>query len=202
MCSRTYWVYDGGTEATLQTIRHLVRPSDPVEGYAATLLADLKQPAVQRQATAVMLACETMRPECLDPLLYAVTNRVEDFQHAIFGACRLDALKGTTKALALLAAHPEDQSLIFAAIASAKSPESVDILTEFGTANPEYRVSCAFTIREIDSSVLPKIVRRWRADTKHAELTHTFHRIGWRTDSFSADDLLDKALGGEKVFDD
>jgi hypothetical protein len=202
MCCRTYWVHDGGTKATLQSVRLLVRPSDPVEDYSETLLADLKQPAVQRQATAVMLACETMRPECLEPLLYAVTNRVEDFEHAIFGACRLDGFKGTTKALTLLATHPEDQPLIFAAIASAKSPESIAILAKFGTVNPEYRVSCAFSIGEIDSSGLPEIVRGWREDGKHAGLIHTFHRIGRRVDNLSADDLLGKALRREKVFDD
>ncbi len=203
MCSRAYWFYDGGTEATLQTIRLLVAPSEPVDTYAATLLADLKQPAVQRQATAVMLACETMRPECLEPLLYAVANHVEDFEHAIFGACRLDGRQGTPKALTLLTSHAEEQSLIFDAISAAKSPESINILARFGTDNPEYRVSCAFAIKEIDSSTLAEVVRSWRSDGKHAEIKHTFSRgEGWRVNSsFSADALLAKALSGEKVFD-
>lgn len=200
MCARTYWVYDGGIEATLQSLRLLVRPSDPVGDYAATLLADLKQPAVQQQATAVMLACETMRPECLEPLLFAITNHVEDFEHAIYGACRLDGLQGTTKALELLTAHPDDQSLIFDAIASAKSPESIGALTKFGTDNPKYRASCAFAIREIDTSTLSEVVRIWQGDGKHAEIQHTFYRIGWRTDTLSTDALLAKAINGEKVF--
>lgn len=201
LCSRTYWFYDGGTEATIQSIRLLVRPSEPVEGYAATLLDDLKQPAVQRQATAVMLACEVMRPECLEPLLFAITNHVEDFEHAIFGACRLDGRRGTTKALVLLATRPEKQSLILDAIASAKSPQSIEALTEFGTDNPKYRVSCAFAIREIDTSTLSEVVRGWRGDGKHAEIQHTFYRDGLRTDTFSADALLAKAVNGQKVFD-
>jgi hypothetical protein len=200
--ARTYGAYDGGTEATLQSIRLLVQPSDPAANYAATLLADLKQPAVHRQATAVRLACETLRPECLDPLLHAITHHVEDFEHAIFGACRLDGRQGTTKALKLLDVLPEAQSLIFDAIASAKSSESIAILVKFGTENPEYRVSSAFAIREIDTSGLPEILRRWREDRKHSALTHTFYRVGWRSDSFSADDLLDKALSGERVFND
>jgi len=201
MCSRTYWVYDGGTESTLQSIRLLVRPSDPVGDYAATLLADLKQSAVQQQATAVMLACETMRPECLEPLLFAITNHVEDFEHAIYGACRLNGRRGTTKALELLTAHPDEQSLIFDAIASAKSPESISALIKFGTDHPKYRVSCAFAIREIDTSTLSEVVRNWRGDGKHAEIQHTFYRIGWRKDTFSADALLAKAINGDKVFD-
>jgi hypothetical protein len=201
MCARTYWVYDGGIESTLQSIRLLVHPSDPASDYAATLLADLKQPAVQQQATAVMLACETMRPECLEPLLFAITNHVEDFEHAIFGACRLDGRRGTSEALALLTAHPEEQSLIFDAIASAKSPESISALTKFGTDHPKYRVSCAFAIREIDTSKLSEVVRRWKDDGKHAEMQHNIYRIGRRKDTFSADALLTKAINGEKVFD-
>jgi hypothetical protein len=112
----------------------------------------------------------------------------------------LDGRRGTTKALALLATHPEKQSLIFDAIASAKSPQSIDALTEFGTDNPKYRVSCAFAIREIDTSTLSEVVRSWEGDGKHAEIQHTFYRIGWRTDTFSADALLAKSINGEKVF--
>lgn len=200
MCSRTYWVYDGGTEATLQTIRLLVTPSEPLPEYPATLLADLKQPAGQRQATAVMLACEAMRPECLDPLLYAITHHVRDYVHAIYGACRLDGEQAATAALALVAAHTDEQPQIFEAIGAAKNPKSVPILDQFGTEHPEYRASCAFAIREIDPTKLADAVRRWRADGKHTGIKHTFYRIGWRVDSYSADELLTKALNSEKVF--
>jgi hypothetical protein len=202
MCSRTYWFYDGGTEATVQSIHLLVKPSESVPAYAETLLADLKQPAVQRQATAVMLACETMRAECLDPLLYAITNHVEHYLEAVYGACRLDGTWGATAALGQIASHPNEQAEIFAPIAAAKNPKSVSILEHFGDAHPDCRVSCAFAIREIDSSHLAEIIHRWQADGKDSQIVHTFFTS---EDSppyrFTADDLLVRALNRRKLFE-
>lgn len=168
ICSRTYWVYDGGKEATIQTIRLLVSPSTPQPDYAATLLVDLKQPHVHRQATAVMLACETMRPECLDPLLYAVTHHVEDYVNAIYGACRLDGKRGATTALALIASQPDEYRQIFAAIAAAKNAQSVPILEQFGADYPEYRASCAVAIGGIEPTKLVELVQRWHIDGRHS----------------------------------
>lgn len=203
MCSRTYWVYDGGTEATLQTIRLLVTPSESIPQYPQTLLADLSQPAVQRQATAVMLACEALRPECLDPLLYAITNHVEHYFQAVYGACRLDGARGASAALGQISLHPNEQAEIFAPIAAAKNSRSVPVLERFGDEHPDCRVSCAFAIREIDASHLAEIIHRWRADGKHSHIVHTFFRSeSSPRDRFTADDLLTNALTGKKVFDD
>jgi hypothetical protein len=221
LCSRTYWVYDGGTEATIQSIRLLVAPAEPLPDYAATLIADLKQDSGQRQATAVMLACETLRPECLAPLLFAVSNHVAKYIHAVYGACRLDGEQGASAALALLlvgqgadveregesvapaALLAADERLVFDAISAAKNPKSVPILDQFGTDHPDYRVSCAFAIREIEPSKLPDAIRRWRADGKHKELTHDFRlNNGWFPVSLSADTLLEHALTGTRVFDE
>lgn len=177
MCSRTYWVYDGGTEATLQSIKLLVSPSWPQPDYASTLLADLKDPSVHRQATAVMLACETLRPECLDPLLYAITHHVEDYVHAIYGACRLNGEKGAVAALALIASQPDEYRQIFQAIAAAKNTQSVPILEKFGTDLPEYRASCALAIGEIDPAKLAELVQRWHVDGKHG--SNLRHIEGW-----------------------
>jgi hypothetical protein len=208
LCSRTYGAYDGGTEATLQSIRLLVTPSEPLPDYPATLTADLKQDSTQRQATAVWLACETLRPECLGPLLFAVRNHVTEYTQAVYGACRLDGEKGARAALKLLLAKDKDkepvadEEQVFDAISAAKSPKSVPILDQFGTDHPDYRVSCAFAIREIEPSKLPDVIRRWRADGKHKELVHDFRLSdGWFEVSLSADTLLEHALTGTRVFD-
>jgi hypothetical protein len=174
MCSRTYWVYDGGTEATLQSIKLLVSPSMSEPGYAATLLADLKQPKEQRQATAVMLACETLRPECLEPLLYAITHHVEYYAGAIYGACRLDGEKGANAALKVIASHADEYQQIFQAIAAAKNIHSVPVLDQFGTDYPEYRASCAVAIGEIQPGMLADFVRRWNVDGKHSSALRHF----------------------------
>ena len=203
LCCRTYGVYDGGTQATLQSIRLLVAPSEALPDYAATLTADLKQDSGQRQATAVMLACETLRPECLAPLLFAISNHVDHYIHAVYGACRLDGEQGASAALALLLAGHAGEHLIFDAIGAAKNPKSVPILDQFGTDHPDYRVSCAFAIREIEPSKLADAIRRWRADGKHKELVHEFRLDnGWFPVSLSADTLLEHALTGTKVFDE
>lgn len=209
LCSRTYGALDGGTEVTLQSIRLLVTPAEPLPDYPATLTADLKQDSGDRQATAVRLACETLRPECLDPLLFAVSNHVAEYTQAVYGACRLDGEKGAGAALTLLLAKDKDEEpvadeeQVFDAISAAKNPKSVPILDQFGTDHPDYRVSCAFAIREIDPSKLPDAVRRWRADGKHKELAHEFRLYnGWHTVSLSADALLEHALAGTRVFNE
>lgn len=175
--SATYWAYTGGLEATLQSIKLLVSPSTPEPDYAATLLADLKDSSVHRQATAVMLACETLRPECLDPLLYAITHHVEDFASATYGACRLDGNKGASAALGLIASHPDDYRMIFSAIATAKSAQSVPVLEQFGTDHPEYRASCAVAIGEIEPTKLADLTQRWHVDGKHN--SNLRHFEGW-----------------------
>lgn len=177
-CSRTYWAYDGGADATVQTIKLLVSPSTPQPDYAATLLADLQDSSGQRQATAVMLACETLRPECLDPLLYAITHHVEYFDRATYGACRLDGKKGASAALGLIASHPNDYGVIFEAIAAAKNAQSVPIVEQFGNDLPEYRASCAVAIGAIEPSKLAELTQRWHVDGKSgSRLRHFEGRV-------------------------
>lgn len=200
----SYSALPSGRQSTLDSIRILVSPTEvKLKGYAAALMADLEKPSGVLSNNAVWLACEVNRPECLSPLLYAITNHTEYFGDAVYAACRLDGEQGAKAALALVLAHPEERH-VFGVIASAKNPQSTVVLEQFGDEHPEYRVSCAFAIREIARAKLPEIIRRWREDGEHSQIMHRFWRSKWDFSplELSLDALLSKALSGEKVYRD
>lgn len=203
-CCRTYWAYDGGTDSTLHAIRLLIDPKLPDRLFAQSLESDVRTDRVHQQATAVMLACETLRPASLPAMLYAVENHTEDFVHAVYAACQLDGQKGAQSALEHLSAsvhHPA--CLAFDAIAAAKAPKSVSVLEAFGDTHPEHRVSCAFAIREIDPKTLTATIARWKSDGKNTGLTHGFElQNRWIRQTATVDQLLDLALAGGTVFKD
>lgn len=203
-CCRTYWAYDGGTDSTLHAIRLLIDPKLPDQSFAQSLDSDVKTDRVHQQATAVMLAGETLRPASLPALLYAIENHTEDYVHAIYVACQLDGQKGAQSALAHLSSsvhHPA--CLVFDAIAAAKAPTSVSVLEAFGDTHPEHRASCAFAIREIDPKSLSVTTARWKADGKNAGLTHGFElQNRWIRQTATVDQLLDLTLTQETVFKD
>ena len=200
-CCRTYGLMDGGTTITLDAIKFFVSPQSGLpRGHNDRLLNELREESVHRQATAVLLAYETSRRECLPALLYAVAHRKEDYLVAVFTACTLDGENGAKTALGLLdvpaSRSPMSKMAVFDAIATAGNPASVGPLKQLGDERAEYRVSCAFAIRQISVERSAPIIRAWLADHKQDGMTETLSNR-WARRSCSIESLLDAALQGK-----
>jgi hypothetical protein len=205
-CCRTYGLMDGGTTVTLDTIKFFVSPRKGLpKGYAGRLLHELEEESVHRQATAVLLAYEASRKECLPALLYAVAHRKENYLVAVFTACQLNGEAGSKTAMGLLdvpsSRSPMSKMAVFDAIATAGNPASVGPLKQLGDARPEYRVSCAFTIRQISAGQAAPIIKAWLADHKQDGVTETLPNR-WLRRSASVESLLNLALQGKNPPED
>ncbi len=192
---RAYGAMDGGREATLSVVKYLSGQHVPSNQLSELLLTEAKHEHNQRRETALLLAIELSDSASIPALQYAAEQ--EGDARAIYALVRLDGPRGTECALKYLIDHPEcrrdQQAPIFAALARAGNSQVVTALSEFGSAHPEFQVSCAFVMAQLGAEKGISTITQWQ-HAPDAKMNTERVSTGWQTDDIPRAELLQKAL--------